>query len=625
MYGYMGRIARVDLSTREITYEFPEEKILRQYYGGLGLGSYYLYRDMPKDKTWSDPENMFMLMTGPLTGAPGPTGLMTIVSMGAKTKNIVGAQCAGKSAPFLKFCGYDGLIIEGKSKTPVYLHITEDNIEFREAGHLMGLDTWQTTDKIEEEIGQGEDRMSVLAIGPAGENLVLMAAVCNEKGHIAAHNGPGAVMGSKNLKAVAIERGSKHPEYPDIEELRQFFWSYLSEKSLHMGDTYKYGTSTGIVGNTAPQMVPVKNYLNTDAEKFSTLSSRNYNKFVEREHLPCWGCPFRHCYRFTIVDGPFKGEVGDEMEYEVVAAMGSVCYNDDPMEVQMLGNQIDKLGMDGNEMGWIIGWLMECYERGICTKEDLDGIEMKWGDYTAQSRMLRKIAYRDGKVADACANGLTYAAQNLFDGKGEPYGVFTYKGNTPRGHDHRHLWNFELDTATGAIGTDEIGVLFPNNQVLGVADDVDRNTPDGCAEVSRATFDAGVKTYLDSFICCYFGLLGATQETLRELINIATGWDIDTEEITTSSRRISTLNRCFSILHGGTCKELEKLSERYGSKAIQGAAKGAWINQSWDEVLDKFYKEMEWDVETGKPTPELLKRVGLEYVIEDLWGEADLA
>lgn len=489
MYGYMERIARINLTDRSVRYEFPEEKIIRKYLGGTGLGVYYLYKEVKKGTRWSDPENLFMILSGPMGGCPGPGALVSVVSMGAKTDSVAASQSNGRMGAFMRFCGYDGLIFEGRSEKPIYVYVTESRIEFREAEELMGMDTWTATGAIEKDLGKTEDELSIMAVGPAGEHGVLFAATCSERGHIAAHGGTGAVMASKNLKAVAVERGSKEVDFFDLEGL----WHTMQELIVTKGysspvKTHKYGTTTGIIGNAANFMVPVKNYTSTDYETYFCLGSPSYDLHIEKKHIPCYGCAYRHCYRITVKDGEFAGQTGDEMEYETVAAVGSNAGCTDAIAVQMLGNYIDKMCMDSNETGWIMSWLMECYEKGICTKKELDGIEMTWGNSDAMFKMVRKIAYREGHIGDVLGNGLAYAAERLFDGKGRDLAIYTKRGNTPRGHDHRGLQNHILDTATGGIGTDEIGVLFPNLKALGLPEDLDKGTAEDCGRIVAACY-----------------------------------------------------------------------------------------------------------------------------------------
>lgn len=624
MYGYMGTLGRVDLNTGKFTEEHPEEEILRKYIGGTGLGAYYLYREVPRGTKWSDPENLFMVMAGPLSGGPGPFGTVSVVTQGALTGSLGSAQTNGKMGAFLRFCGYDGIILHGRSPRPVYLYIHEDAMELHPADELMGLDTWETTEAIEKELGLDELSLSVLAIGPAGEHGVNIAATCTERGHITAHNGVGAVMGAKNLKAIAVRRGSKPLPYADYGHLQQTVMEVLKEKSIPNPNGYaKYGTSRAIISLDNSGMLPVKNYTSDEGYKYYFQDGVNYEERFEKEHIPCWGCMFKHCHRIKVKDGKLKGMVGEEQEYEGVSGLGTNICMGSVAETQMLGNWVDKYCMDANEIGWILGWLMECYDRGICTREDLDGLEMTWGNYEASVEMVRKIAYRDG-IGDVLANGLAYAATHLWNGAGADYGVYTLKGNTPRGHDHRQTFNHLLDTCTGGIGTDEIGVLFPNNRIIGLPDDTDKTTPEGCAKIVAACYRKGVKTCFDSFPACFCGLTGSQHTEMLKILRAAVGpdWDIDEEELSNTCMRISTLGRAFGCRNSEvTVKEKEWPSKRYASAVIKGPLTGKCMMDIYGETLDCFYREMGWDVETGKPLPETLRALNLDYVIPDLWPE----
>lgn len=626
MNAYMGKICRVNLTTGEVTNEFPEESVLRRFIGGEGLGAYYVYKEVEADTEWDEPGNIITFMSGPLGGSPGPTGTICVVSKGALTGELVGSQANGKMGAFLRFCGYDGLIIQGKSDKPVYLHITEELVELKDASDLMGLDTWKTEEEIEKEIGKSEDEMSVMSIGPAGENLVRISSMCADRGHMVAHNGAGAVMGAKNLKAVAVERGTQEPPYADLSNLHQKIYEVLQEKSIPAGaDFVRFGTARAIVGNDNAGILPVKNYTESDGSPYYIHDGSRYDRtgIFKKEHMPCWGCMFRHCHKITVTKGKLKGMVGEEQEYEGSAELGPNLCMKDAEEAQMLGNLVDFLGMDVNAIGYILSWLMECYEKGIATKADLDGIEMEWGSYEACTAVIRKIAYRDG-IGDILADGLHVAAEKLFGGEGRDCGVYVKKGVVPRGHDHRQTFNHLLDTCTSSIGTDEVAQLFPNNVAIGLPADTDKTTPEGCAKIVAACYRDSMKMFTDTFPGCYCGFIASNSDDMLKILRAAVepDWEISRDEIHKTGLRIATLMRAFCIRNAKIKKEEEWPSARYGSAVLKGPLEGKSILDIYPELLTCFYREMGWDEETGAPLPETLRELDLDFVIKDLWPEA---
>ena len=617
-YGYMGKICRVDLTTKQVTYEFPEDSIVRDYIGGNGLGIYYVYREVPPGVEWSDPENRVCLMTGPLTATVGPTGGYSIVTKGPMTNGAVAAQAQGMFGAFLRLCGLDGLIIQGASPEPVYLYIHDDSIEIRDAKHLMGMDTWEATDAIEQELDKTEKRLSVLAIGPAGENLVRFACTLSDRGHVCAHNGPGAVLGSKNIKAVAVERGSAKIPVADRDTLRKYMRDIIENKTKQFTNYHIWGTAKSFESMDAGNILPVKNYLESDGRPYYNLERTYYGDLFDMKHVPCWGCAFKHCHRITVKDGPYKGYVGDEQEYENIAAFGSIIAQPDPVSATVLGNMADKLGMDCNELGWLVAWVMECYEKGYITKEDLDGIELSWGNAAGVEKLLENIAYRRG-YGDKLAEG-TMRAAIAMGGNAQDCAIFTKKGNTPRGHDHRTTFNHIIDTACSSMGSDEIAALLATPASVGLPPETQRNTVDGSAGILAGAARLGAKQLHDSLVLCSLGIAATSTDDYVKLLSSATGWDYTFEEASRFALRNNNLLRAFGYRHGHT-KEMDEPSKRYASAALKGPEAGKEMYPVWDEARDNYYRNMGWDVETGKPLPETLTDLGLDYVIEDLWGE----
>ena len=612
--GYMGRVLRVNLTTRSPTEEILDEETAKKYIGGTGLGMKYLYDEVPPGIDWSSPENLFMVMSGPLSGTIGGTGVYSVVTKGPMTNGAASSQGSGYLGAFIKLAGFDGIIVEGAASDWVYLYVHDGTVEIRDATELVGKNTWETQDEIEKELDRTAKKLSTMTIGPAGENLVRFACVQSDRGHIAAHNGLGAVMGSKRLKAIAVEKGKNRVKVKDRKKLVQLHKEIMHRQkkgglSLWEGTQplYKTFADAGIL--------PVKNYTQHDWSEYKEIDGNAYRPHLDMKRESCWACPYDHLHMVTIKEGPHKGFVGEEPEYEGLAAMGPLIGNKDPNSTIVACNEADWLGLDINESGWIIAWLIECYEEGILGDKHTDGLAMRWGNMDAAREMLRKIAYREG-VGDLYAEGAMRAAGKI-GGEAAKRAVYTKKGNTPRGHDHRTIWNTVLDTATSSMGSDEASTLFAPPEALGLPKETDKGTAKGAAQLNAAAAKIGYKHLLDSLLICYLNIYGAGLDDMLELLNAATGWK--TDEFHQFGYRVNNLMRAFGMRHGWTA-DMDEPSPRYGSMSLAGAGKGKSILTNWDEALKTYYKEMGWDRETGKPLPETLKRLGLEFVIPDLWS-----
>jgi len=369
------------------------------------LGAKYLYDEVPPGIEFSDPRNRFMVFTGPLGGTSVPgSGGVTVCAKGALTGGAASTQAQGVFGAYLRLCGLMGLIVQGASDRWTYLLIDEDgNAELRDARHLVGKDTWETVDAITEELGKRERDVGIMSIGPAGESMVRWAAVMGDRGHAAAHNGVGAVMGSKRLKAVAVVRGRKAVPVKDREGLTEIARAIMEPVIARQGGVHYYGTLNGVQGNYARGNLPIKNYITSvwdvSEEQFEKFSGPYLHEHFEpkRTH-PCWACPNRHCQMMTITEGPYAGMTVEEPEYEQMSAFSANLGINEVGSVLMLSNTVDRLGLDTNEGGWVCSCVMECFERGILTGEDTDGLEMIWGNAEATRQLLHKMPRPPGPL-----------------------------------------------------------------------------------------------------------------------------------------------------------------------------------------------------------------------------------
>jgi aldehyde:ferredoxin oxidoreductase len=608
---YEMRILRVNLSNGQIDEEQINHEMVRKYVGGTGLGTKFLYEEVPPGLEWSDPENRMMFFSGPLGGTRvAGSGTFSVVSKGPMT-NLAGAsQANGFFGAFLRSSGFDGLIIYGAAKNWTRLHIHDGKAELHDAESLVGKDTWETEDTVQRELGK---RCSVYSIGPAGEHLVRFACIVGDHGHVAAHNGLGAVMGSKKLKAISVERGRRTLPVADPTRLSEKAKALFEEAKKMDMMLYEWGTPQLFVVIDKVGALPIRNYTTNifpGNEKFAGQYIRTHFK-IKRN--PCWACRMAHCHIMEVTEGPYKGFVGEEPEYEGMAAMGPVIGQTDPGAGVMLANTADRLGMDVNESGWLIGWLMECYEKGFLGKTDLDGIEMEWGNVEATLEMLKKIAHRQG-CGNRWAEGVKRVAESM-GGEVLNFAVYTHKGASPRSHDHRAVWQELIDTCFTNTSTIEVvgGKLQPD--VLGLPP---LKNPFDPQQVS--TMNAGVngrRQFDDCLGICRFCLYDL--QCTVDCLNAVTGWDFNIQEAMDVGRRVTNHLRMFNFRHGLT-REMERPSFRYGSAPVDGPAKGISIAPHWETIQHNYYQRMGWDPETGKPLPETLEKMGLGHLVQDLKG-----
>ena len=617
--GYAGKILRVDLTSERITEEMLDEATLRKWVGGVGLGAKYLYEEVPPEAQWNDPENRLIVASGPLGGTMvGGSATISFSTKGVLTGGATSTQANGFMGAFMKTSGCDAVIFQGIAKRWVYLYIHDGTAELRDAGHLIGKNTWETEDSIRAELGFAEQRMSVFCIGPAGENLVKFAGIFGDKDHAAGHNGIGAVMGAKKLKAFCAPLGQTPVTVASPKKLLPAIEKIWHEIQGHEGSRRIFNLGTGGSYQTGEERVaagtlPVKNYLTNLYPEANLMTCQYVRERWQAVPRPCWACGSRHCHMVTITDGPYRGMKVEEPEYEMFAAMGPLVGNTDPAETLVLANLMTLLGLEGNESGFLIAMLIELYEKGVLTKEDTEGLELKWGNTAAIRTLLERMARREGTFADMLAEGIKHAAERLGP-EAKECAIYTQKGHAPRTHDHRGMWREMFDTSTADVGTYESGYLGPKDpDTHGLKD---RFSPE---EVSTHVAKAkGRRQFEDVAGSCTF-CTRARLATIVEAFNLVTGWDFTVKEAQDVGYRVSNLMRAFNIRHGIPI-EREQPSPRWCSAPTDGPAKGITIAPHWEEMLDSYYREMGWDRQTGKPLPETLRSLGLDSVVADLWS-----
>lgn len=618
--GYVGKLLRVDLTVGESTSNNLDEAFLRKYVGGTTLGIKLIYDEVLPGTDWSDPANRIYFGSGPLGGTRiGGSGEIAVVTKGAMTNGMASSQAAGFFGAFLRMCGYDYLILQGAAADWVYLHIYGDGtVQIKDGRHLIGKSTIETEDSLRQELHKGEHEVSILSIGVAGENKVRFACTVSDGGHVAAHNGIGAVMGSKKVKAIVVERGKTPIPLKDPAALSQTAKDILAMvEADKMGSiARKGGTLAFTIGASQGGSMPVKNYTTNihiiDADKLDAYSSPNIRTNFKAKPNPCWACSSKHCHKMEVPNGKYAGRIFEEPEYEGVAAFSGLVGIDDMAMTILLASEVDRLGIDTNEAGWVIAWVIECFEKKILTTKETDGLEMRWGNGEAIMAMLNKIAYRQG-FGDILAEGVMRAAKQV-GGQAPYFAVHTLKGNTPRSHDHRVSWFEMFDTCVSNLGTLEAHSGAPY-KLLGLPEIYEKFDAEVISAMVAKT--KGAMLFEDTVITCRYNTL-TRLDLLCQAVNAATGWNMDVQEAMTVGKRAVNIARAFN-LRNGIGPELDAPSMRYGSTPLDGNAAGKGIMCNWNKMLSNYYTLMGWDIKTGRPLPETLRLLSLDFVIPQLW------
>ena len=605
--GYTGILARIDLARGTWTLESIDDGLLSQFIGGVGLAVSFLVKEVPPGTVPLDPENKIYLFTGPLAGTSMPgSGTSCWVTKSPMTNLVGSAQANGYLGAFLKTAGFDGMILENVSEQPVYIHVTDGRVTIRPANHLWGMGCFETEETILKEIGCSSGQASVYCIGPAGENGVRFAAVVGDQGHVVGHNGIGAVMGSKRIKAIAVTKGKQkfHPRDPHLWEdavktIREKAKNYLK------GLLHRYGTAGLVIPAYKKGELPIKNYQKNQLEVVEHLDGTYIRSNFQHRPKTCHRCPIAHNAWIRMETGPLKGKEVEEPEYECLATLGSNLEITDPASVIYLTHLADDLGLNATETGWTISWALECRERGLLSSHEIE-LPKGWGDVEGIARLIHAIANRRDRTGILLSEGVRNAAKTI-GGEAESLGVYTFKGGSPRGHDHRARWIELLDTCFSNTGTIEasFGSRYPRDLAPPLHDPFD-----AIAIVKTLATINGWRQFEDALGTCRF----CTNETPREVcaaLSALTGWDLDVKKATFIGKRFVHLMRWYNIQCGLT-PSMERPSARYGSTPQEGPAAGKTISPSWD-TLQKFYFEgMGWDAKTGAPTRETIQRFGLD-------------
>ncbi|MFW9780193.1 MAG: aldehyde ferredoxin oxidoreductase family protein [Candidatus Heimdallarchaeota archaeon] len=618
MYGYMGKILRVNLTSGTITEEFPDKQTLRNFLGGAGLATKYLYEEVPPNTDPLGPDNKLIFMTGPLTGTPSPsTGRFSVVTKSPLTGLWGQANSGGFWGRDLKRAGFDGIIFEGMSENPVMLVLDEGNAELRDASHLWGKITSETTKTIQEELGND---FNVACIGPAGENLVKYAAIMNDVkdanwGRAAGRCGVGTVMGSKRVKAIAcrgkIKINVAEQEIYRKEAKKRVEW--VNQSLLKM-TLEVYGTAGVLDLVNQRGGFPTRNWQLGVNEHSEEINGEAINENILVERKACYACPIA-CGRISDIqlEGMGKKERGESPEYEALGALGSMCMVHDLEVITKAQFLCNEYGLDIISAGGTIAFAMEAFERGILSKEKTGNLEIGFGDGGLVLDLLHKIAYREG-IGDFLAEGSRLCAQEL--GNGAERFAMNVKGLELPAYDPRASKVTGLAYAVANRGGDHMTAFIEGPAFLSLpflivedaelGDDLTENTSDALV---LKQFEDAFQVF-DALSGCKFMGMVLTGHDWAVLISTLLGEDFSEEDFRKTGERIYNLERLWNNREGLTRAEDTLPTRLLEDPLSDGPAQGQVVNL--EPLLDAYYQYRGWN-NNGIPTVEKLQELDLEW------------
>jgi len=614
--GYSGRLLTIDLTSREIAKEDLNLRIAREFIGGEGIASTILFEQVGPETDPLGPDNTLIFMTGAFVATNIPCGIKTTVVSKSPLTGIYGESVF--SAPLgidLKNSGYDGIIIKGKAKDPVYIWINDDQVEIREAQHLWGEETFETVNKLRKELRDAT--ISVVTIGPAGERLVRLASIIADDSRAAGRCGLGAVMGSKNLKAIASKGTGKIPvsNPTRLNELRKEAVTTALPNTKALRDN---GTASGLITFEQNGNLPIRNWTRGSFPEADKITGTTMTQRILTAPYPCKTCPIACGRKVKVESGPYAME-GSGPEYESMAALGSLCYNSNLESIAKANDLCNRLGIDTISTGQAIAFAMECYEKGLIT--ETGGVDLTWGNPDAIVRICELIGKKEG-LGEVLGEGVLMAAKKI--GKGSEKFAIHVKGLEFPEHNPRKFKSMGVAYATSNVGA---------NHNRGSPMLVERNllSPELPWKEPVDGFiakDKGRMTKVYQDICCAVDSLGICKfmvfwgklplRILVEYYNAITGWDITFEDLMKAGERIWNLQRAFNI-RMGTSRKDDTLPDRFLKESVnEGPAKGQIVEL--ETMLAEFYNERGLD-QNGKPSKDKLLELGLDWVAEKLYPD----
>lgn len=650
IYGY-GKILEVDLSSSELTKKEITSTFAEEYLGGMGFSCKILYDEVKPGVDPLGPENIVIFAVGPLTGTTAPcSGRIEITNRSPLTDSIGTGNSGGLWGAYLKLAGYDVVIVRGMAEKPVYLLIDGDVAELRDAAHLWGRDAKETTDIITRELSPNKpSKVSVMAIGQAGENLVKFACPLNDYHHVAGRGGAGAVLGSKKLKAIAVLRNKRQiklakPQlfHEAVKEARDRLITALnatSRKDVRKKFGFVLDSDVRAV-NLARGCLPAKNFQTGFLPHWLDNMSQDFSfKYITRKESTCYACPMSCFDLVELNEGKYAGtKVTRGTAPGVMMDVGAKCALDNSFVVWRCKELCQNYGLDYASTAGVIAFAQELFQRGIITTRDTDGIELTWGNEEAVIEMIHRIAGRKG-FGEVLAEGSVRAAKII--GRGSEKYVMCIKGmeamtadpraskrgwafgeiTNPRGGDNIKSTHFRAEAYNASWPPDNYDIFEEEKKkIYCMPLDKVADTWEGKPAMTKWFED--LYSLCNSLVVCFFpaGFQMALGPTLySKMYSACTGRFITPREIMKLGEKVFNLLKAYTVREGFTRKDDCWADRFYSEPMPEGPAKGAILSRKEiDRLLDEYYTERGWNKEYGIPTPQKLRELGLDYIAADL-------
>ncbi len=599
MYSYHGKILIIDLATQETRVEELSESLLKGYLGGVGLAARLLYEYLPAGIDAFYPENPLVFATSSLGGTVIPASSKHAVATKSPLTGLIGDSISSSYWSLaLKRTGFDVLVVTGAASSPIYLFIDNEIVHFKKAEHLWGKGSPETENLIRSEIG--DSRVRVASIGPAGENLVRYACITNDINRQAGRTGTGAVMGSKKLKAIAL-RGTLPVQVKNLEEVEKISFDLIQKTQGQATEKYRtLGTPGNILMLNALSAMPTRNFQQSSFDKAENISGETLAEHHLTKVMSCASCPVACGHIYTAADGEYKGAQW-EIDYESLYALGPLCGVDSVPGILKAAELCDRYGVDTISTGGCIAWAMECFEKGLLTKEDTEGLELTFGNHEALVEVIGKIGNRSG-IGDLLAEGARLASQKLKQDS-ERWAMHS-KGLEFPGYDPRAMKTMALAYAIGLRGACHNRAPAYEVDMSVEADRFKGGQGRGVMVKEREDFAA----VLDSLIVCKFirRCFGDFYQEASYLYSQVTGLELTASELAAAGERINNIKKAFNIREGWK-KDDDWLPPRlFTDPLTSGEGKGTVVmREELSIMIDDYYRARGWTVEGLIPQEKL--------------------
>ncbi len=592
--GYFGKMLEIDLSSGKSNARPLDEGMLRDYIGGEGLGAYLLYKELPPKTDPFAPENIIMFLTGPFNGTACPATRLNVSFKSPHTGLYGHSQVGGPIGNEIKWAGWDAIMLKGKSPKPVYIAVTNDKVEIRDAQPIWGKDTYEAEEFIKSDLKDDEYRTMV--IGPAGERGVFYACIIVDRFRAAGRSGGGAVLGSKNVKGLAV-KGTRAVPIANRDAFNK-----AAEEALQLAsgaEVWRYkrwGTAASIeTANYIAGSLVSKNYTTSWYPDVNLIGSEEASRTFWKRHVSCPNCPV-HCMKVGVIrtGGKYDGLIAEGPEYETGTLMGANLLLTEFDSYMKSIEMCDAMGLDTVSTGNTLGFTMELFERGILKPEDLDGLKPVWGDGETVVALVHKIGMKEGKAGELLSLGVKRMSDKI--GKDSHKYAIHVKGQELAAHDPRGFKPRATSYAMGQLG--------------------------GCHHEGTSPEEQAIWAHLSSQVMCSFVARTWAKRNpgiVCDMTNALAGWNTTPEEYWTTAKRMITLMRAFNIREGGVSRKDDILPERLRTEPLpEGPKKGeVFTDADTKKMQEDYYAYYGWD-ENGIPTEDKLKKLKLDFTIADV-------